>query len=494
MEIILEKIREVVLAVVPVVAIVFLLHLTLTPLGPGLLFLFLRGAFLIVLGLSIFLFGVEIGIAPLGSLVGELLVRSNRIWVVAGSGLLLGFVISMAEPALHVFAGQIDAVTAGALPKFYLITVTSLGIGALALFGLVRIVKNVPLRRVLAILYGFILILGILSSPAFLGISFDASAATTGALAVPFLLALAVGISSLKKDSLASESDSFGLVGIVSAGAIISVLVMGLIAGPGELAGALPAMEGPVHSLRRLLPGILQDMALAFAPVLLILLLLWRRCTILTRRDGIRISKGLGYTFTGLVLFFLGVQSGFMEIGAQIGSQLAGYRSWVVVLVGFGLGLVTILAEPAVHVLAHQIEDVTSGYIRRPIVLGTLALGVGAAIGLAMLRILVPSIALWHYLLPGYAAAIVFSRYVSPLFVGIAFDSGGVASGPIIGTFVLAFAQGVAGASPGADVLLDGFGMITLVALTPILALQILGFLYRMRTKKKGIGDNGDAG
>ncbi|MGB4377672.1 MAG: DUF1538 domain-containing protein, partial [bacterium] len=198
--------------------------------------------------------------------------------------------------------------------------------------------------------------------------------------------------------------------------------------------------------------------------------------------------KGLLYTFIGLVLFLTGANAGFMDVGSIIGYSLtAGGNKLFVVIVGFVLGVVTVLAEPAVYVLTHQVEDVTSGYVKRRLVLVALSLGVGSAVALALLKIIVPGIQLWHYLLPGYIISVVMTFFVPPLFVGIAFDSGGVASGPMTATFILAFSQGVAEATAGADVLLDGFGTIAMVALTPLIALQVLGLIYKVKTVKGGI-------
>jgi hypothetical protein len=204
-----------------------------------------------------------------------------------------------------------------------------------------------------------------------------------------------------------------------------------------------------------------------------------------------KIIKGVLYTFIGLVLFLVGVNMGFMDVGKAIGSEIvSGGNTPIVIIVGFVLGLVTILAEPAVYVLTHQIEDVTSGYVSRKSVILTLSIGVGFAVALSMLRILIPQIQLWHYLLPGYLISVTLSYFVPKLFIGMAFDSGAVASGPMTATFILAFAQGVASATEGADVLIDGFGIIAMVALTPVLAIQVLGLIFKFKSRKEGVVKN----
>ena len=278
--------------------------------------------------------------------------------------------------------------------------------------------------------------LAIFVPPAFLAISFDASGATTGALTVPFILALATGVSHLKKDSKASETDSFGLVAIASSGAIIAVMLMSIVFNTSEISGSLdvdPVAEDSI--LAPFLYGAwsaIQEVFIALAPVVVIFLIFQRVSIRLSKRSLARILFGVIFTFVGLVFFLTGVHAGFMDVGSLVGFRIASMDSRAfVVIVGFLLGLVTILAEPAVNVLTHQIEDVTSGYVNRKIVMVSLCIGAGAAVALSMVRILVPSLQLWHFLLPGYLLSVGMMYFVPKLFVGMAFDSGGVASGPM---------------------------------------------------------------
>jgi len=453
---------------------------------------FLLGAFLIIIGLTIFLFGVEIGITPIGNLMGNALTRSNKVWFVGLAGLILGFFISIAEPDLHILAGQVQTVTAGVLSQTSIVVVVSVGIAVLLTLGLFRIVYNLPLNKMLTLIYLLILILGIFSSSGFIAISFDASGATTGALTVPFMLALAYGVSSLKKNGTASEEDSFGLVGVASAGAILAVIVMSLFSRGDELSGSLELQITQSSSIiapfLHELPTVAGNIILALLPLLITFLFFQKFSIQLPRRAFKKIIKGLLYTFIGLVLFLTGVNAGFMDVGSLVGYRLAMLEQpWLVFLIGYILGLAVILAEPAVYVLTTQIENVTSGYVKRRIVLFALSLGVGCAVTLSMVRILIPGVHLWHFLLPGYIISISLSYVVPSLFVGIAFDAGGVASGPMTATFVLAFAQGVAEATESANVLIDGFGVIAMVALTPLIALQVLGFIYKIKSQKVGV-------
>lgn len=495
MNVLTEKFKEVLYAVLPITVMVLLLHFTVTPLETPMLLKFIIGAILIIIGLSIFLFGVDIGIHPIGTLMGGSIAKSNKIWIVGIAGLILGFFISIAEPDLHILAGQVDFVTSGIISKLSIVIVVSIGIAVMLTLGLFRIVYNFPLYKLLTVLYLIIFALSIFTSTEFLAVSFDASGATTGALTVPFILALALGVSTLKKDSKASEKDSFGLVAIASTGAIISVMIMSILSKMDKITASLEYNISSSNSIIapfiEKLPIIAMEIVLALLPLLILFLVFQKKSFKLTKKAFYNILKGLIYTFIGLVLFLLGVNAGFMDVGSVVGYNIASLDyQWILVLIGFILGLVVVLAEPAVHVLTHQIEDVTSGYVKRKVVLLALSIGVGVSVALSMVRIMIPEIQLWHFLLPGYLISIAMTYFVPKLFVGIAFDAGGVASGPMTATFILAFAQGAAERIEGANVLIDGFGVIAMVALTPIIALQILGAIFKIKSIKGGVEKN----
>lgn len=493
MEVFLEKVKEVLQAVLPITLIVVLLHFTVAPLPGSELARFLFGAFLIILGLSIFLFGVDIGITPIGQFLGRALARSNSLKFVLAMGLMLGFFISIAEPDLIILAEQVEEVTKGAMPSAVILVTVSLGIAALMTTGLFRIVYRFPLNKLFTLLYALIFLLAIFSSNDLFAISFDASGATTGALTVPFMLALAAGTASMNKDAASGEEDSFGLVGVASSGAILGVLVLGLFTGGGqELSGSISAVPAEGGSwlapFLHELPLIAGEILLSVSPILLIFLVynFFFAKPRMTRNELTHILTGLVYLYVGLALFLTGVNAGFMNVGRQLGMEIGGFTSkWPVLFIGFVLGLTVVLAEPAVHVLTHQIEQVTNGSVRRGAVFTFLSVGVGLAVLLSVVRVLVPWLQLWHLLVPGYTIALLLAFRVPNLFVGMAFDAGGVASGPMTATFILAFIQGVAQIIPHANVLLEGFGMIAMVAMMPILSLQLLGAIYQHRTKQR---------
>ncbi len=491
MNVIKDKFKEVLSSIIPITLLVVILNFTIVPLETTVFIKFLLGVAFIIVGLTIFLFGVDIGITPIGNTMGEAIAKTNKIWFVVAAGFILGFFISIAEPDLHILAAQVDMVTGGLISKLSIVVVVSIGIAIMLAIGLARIVFNVPLYKLLTVIYAVIFILALFASPEFLAISFDASGATTGALTVPFMLALAMGVSALKKDSKASEKDSFGLVAIASAGAILAVIVMNIVKGTNKMTGSLDThtqvSDSVIAPFLKQIPKIAMEISIALAPIVVIFIIYQIFTRKLTKKTVRKVLSGIVLTFIGLVIFLVGVNAGFMDVGTKIGFELATLDNKIyLITIGFILGFVTILTEPAVYVLTHQIQDVTSGYVKRKVVMMSLSIGVGAAVALSMIRILVPGLQLWHYLLPGYIIAIAMTYFVPKLFVGMAFDSGGVASGPMTATFILAFAQGAAQSIEGADVLVDGFGMIAMVALTPIIALQTLGFIYKLKSKKSG--------
>lgn len=486
-----SKLKEVLQSVLPIVLIVIAVHLFLFPLERLIFIRFIAGAVLVTFGLAIFLTGVDIGITPIGVTMGSILAKSNKLRVVVFMSLILGFIVSVAEPDLHILAAQVNLVTDGVISRGTIVIVVSIGIAIMLCVGLLRILYNRRINRTFTLIYLIIGVMALFSSAEFLAISFDASGATTGALTVPFILALATGVSKLAKDAKGAEENSFGLVGVASTGAILLVLATGLIKGAGELHGqveiALSAEGRWFDPYVALFWTIAKESLIALVPIALIFILTrFSRSVHVSRNSRRKVYFGLIYTFVGLVLFLIGVNAGFMRVGSILGYQIIeNYPPIFAVVLGLILGVVTILAEPAVYVLTHQVEAVTTGYVKRSSVLVTLAIGVGLAVMLSVIRILVPGLQLWHFLLPGYVISLSLSFLVPNLFVGIAFDAGGVASGPMTATFILAFAHGVATAVDTADVMVDGFGIIAMVAMTPIIALQILGALFKVRQRKE---------
>ena len=490
MNLLKSKFKEVSMSVLPITILVVLLNFTLVPIESDMFIRFLIGSLMVILGLGIFLFGAEIGITPIGNLMGETVARSNKVSIVGILGFLLGFLITVAEPDLQILANQVDDASGGRISAASILIVVSIGVGAMVAIGLLRILFEKPLNKLYTFVYFIIFILGLKVSEEFLAISVDSSGATTGAMTTPFILALGLGVSQLKGGKT-SEEDSFGLVGVASAGPILAVMLMSVIAGVTDVQGEAEEFiyhKGIFQPFLQEFPHMMKEITITLLPLLILFLIFnWVKFKLNSRHRN-RILKGLLYTYVGLVLFMTGVNAGFMEVGRIMGYSIASLEvKWALPAIGFFLGLVVVLAEPAVHVLTEQVEDVTSGYIKRKMILATLSIGIAIAVTSSMLRIMIPELKLWHFLLPGFAIAAFLSFKVPPIFVGIAYDSGGVASGPMTATFVLAFAQGAAEAIPTANVLIDGFGVIAMVAMTPLVAIQILGYLFKLKAKKEGV-------
>lgn len=492
LQILRDKFKEVSLSVIPIALIVLLLHFTIVPLESDMLIKFLICTVIIIIGLGIFLMGAEIGVSKMGEIMGSNVAKSNSKVLVFILGLLFGFVISIAEADLLILANQVSDVMDGLLSPFFIVAVVSLGVGVMIGIGFLRILLDKKISTMFIVVYLIIFGLFFFVSEEFQAISFDASGATTGAMTTPFILALGLGVSRMKTSQKAEE-DSFGLVGAASAGPIWALMLMSLILGLGDIQGsevAFVAQSGIFAPIFYSFPKILRESFIALIPITALFYgfnLFWFKRK---KTEVLVIFKGLILTFVGLVLFLVGVNAGFMDVARIIGSALASLDNKLILpIFGFLIGMVVVLAEPAVYVLSNQVEEVTAGSIPRKLILLTLSIGVGFAVSLSMIKIMYPAVKLWMFIIPGFSISLILSKKIPPIFVGIAFDSGGVASGPMTATFILALTQGVASAIPTADVLIDGFGVIAMVAMMPILGISLLGLLFERKSKKEGVTD-----
>ena len=479
------KLKEIAASVLPIVCFVLLLHFTLTPIDAPALIRFLVGSFFVIIGLTVFLVGVDISITPVGQFLGQGLIMSGKYYIVLIIGFILGFMIAFAEPSLVVLANQISLVTSGAIPSRSILVAISMGVGLIVAFGSLRIAKHFNIKKMIISLYLLMFIIMFFTSNSFISIAFDASAAVTGAIAVPFIMAIGSGIADLKKGS--SEADNFGLTGMVPVGAAIAMMLLSILLNSGDIQGTLDISVGTSASLFKFYVQTmiqqLSDVAISVLPVAFVFGIYQVTRLKLHWLSVRRIIAGFIYVFIGLILYLTGVNAGFMDVGALIGHALASMNNyWPLLVIAFLLGAMTILAEPAVSVQTHMIEEVTGGSVKGGPIKISLALGAGLAILLAVLRILIPAVELWHIVVPGYLIILLLTTRVSELFVGMAFDAGSVVSGPMAATFILAFVQGIAEAIPHADVLQDGFGMIGLVLMVPILAILIFGYHYEKKT------------
>ena len=480
-----EKIREALSSVLPITGIVLVLSITVAPMPLGTLMLFLAGAVLLVVGMGFFSLGADISMMPLGEAMGTQVGGLRRWQTVALVSFLLGAVVTVAEPDLQVLAKQVPAI-----PDSVLIFTVAAGVGLFLALAMLRTRFQWPLARLLLVLYPAVFLLALFAPRDFLAVAFDAGGVTTGPVTVPFIMALGVGMASLRGRGAAKE-DSFGLVALCSIGPIFMVLLLGIVYHPGNVAAStfVPQEMFTTQDIARPFvqqaPLFLKEVALALAPVAAAFAVFQLYCRCLPRRKLVQAGVGMLYTLVGLVLFLTGVNVGFMPAGQYLGSALASSAApWLLLPVGFVVGWFIVTAEPAVHVLTAQVEEVSGGAISRKAMLRGLSVGVSVSVTLSMVRVLT-GLSIFWFLVPGYLLALVLSFFVPPIFTGIAFDSGGVASGPMTATFLLPFAMG-ASESMGGNLLTDAFGVVAMVAMTPLVTIQLLGFAFGRKAQAAG--------
>ncbi len=478
-----EKLSESLSSVLPITAIVLVLAVTVVPLEPGPVVLFLFGAMMLIVGMSFFTMGVDMSMMPMGEGIGVEMAKSrNRVLPIILC-FILGIIITIAEPDLTVLADQITSID-----SWLIIMAVAIGVGLFLALSLVRTALKIPFSYILIFFYTAIFIIAIFFVPtAFIPASFDSGGVTTGPITVPFLMSLGVGLASSKTGKNA-QSDSFGTVAMCSIGPILAVLILGIIkqptameieqAAPVSIATTKEAMAYFIHEF----PHYFGEVALALAPIAFVFFLFEILTKRYKRHQLIRIVSGFVYTYLGLVLFLTGVNVGFMPVGGLIGSELATSElKWLLIPVGMIVGYFIVAAEPAVHVLKKQVEDVSSGAISARSMGVALSIGVCVSVGIAMLRILTGISILW-FLIPGYVFALALTFFVPQMFTGVAFDAGGVASGPMTATFLLPLAIGACNAL-GGSLLEDAFGIVAMVAMTPLVTIQLLGFISAVKKK-----------
>ena len=479
-----EKIRESLSAVFPITGIVLILSIFLIPMELGSVVMFLTGALMLIVGMGFFQLGAEMAMTPLGEGVGVQISKMKKLLTVLLTGFLMGVIITVSEPDLQVLAGQVPSV-----PNMVLIMTVAVGVGLFLALAIVRIRYKISLSMLLIVCYLALILVSMFVPKEFLAVAFDSGGVTTGPMTVPFIMAMGVGLASVRSDKNAAN-DSFGLVALSSVGPILAVLILGCFFKPTEAAYTLTDVATVVttQDVARVfaqgLPLYAREVLLSLVPILWVFLIFqW-----LTHRyHGLQIKRiivGFGYTYIGLVLFLCGASVGFAPVGAYLGKELAGLSlRWILVPIGALIGYYIVKAEPAIQVLNHQVEAVTNGAISVKMMNRCMQIGVAASVGLAMLRVLT-GISIQWFVIPGYIIALVLSRMVPDIFIGIAFDSGGVASGPMTSTFLLPLSIGVCEAL-GGNLMTDAFGVVALVALTPLIAIQLMGLVYKLKTAKR---------
>lgn len=479
-----EKLGEALTAVLPIICLVLLLSFTVAPIEPGILLSFLAGAAMIIIGIMFFTLGADLAMTPMGERVGAAITRKRSLPLIIIIGFLMGFIITISEPDLQVLAGQVPSI-----PNAVLIIAVAAGVGLFLIAALLRMFFGISLRLMLILAYIVVFALAAFVPRDFLAVAFDSGGVTTGPMTVPFIMALGVGVSSIRSDSRAGD-DSFGLIALCSVGPILAVMTLGLIF-PAEGAfepTAIPDIGSSTELARYFIssiPAYLGEIAVALLPIIVFFGIFQAVTLRLPRRQLRKIIVGLVYTYVGLVLFLTGANVGFMPAGSYLGKTMASLPyNWIIIPVGMVIGYFIVRAEPAVYVLNKQVEEITDGAISSKAMGACLSLGVAASIGLALVRVLTRISILW-FVVPGYAIAIGLSFLVPRIFTAIAFDSGGVASGPMTATFLLPFAQGAC-LAVGGNIVADAFGVVAMVAMTPLITIQVLGLIYRIKKSRAG--------
>ena len=476
-----SKLMESLHSIWPIAAIVALLAVSITPMAPGTFLLFLIGVFCLIIGLAIFTIGAEMAMQPLGSKAGASLAASKKVWLIALASFIIGIMVTISEPDLQILAEQISDI-----PNMLLILTVSVGVGLFLLIAMLRMVFHISLNILLIIFYLITIGLCFFVPDNFLAMAFDSGGVTTGPMTVPFIMAIGAGVSAARMDK-DGRDDSFGLVALCSVGPIIAVMVLGIVytangsVDPTILTEIADTREGILHYGH----GFWEEatnVGVALLPIAVFAFLYQLLTRAFSGIQFIRILIGILYTFVGLTVFLTGANEGFLPTGASLGESLSQIgKGFVILPISMIIGYFIVNAEPAVYVLNKQVEQITAGAISAKTMRLTLSIGVSAALGLSMVRILTGLSILW-ILIPGYVIVLALSFLVPKFFTGIAFDSGGVASGTMMSAFVLPFAQGACRAL-GGNIMTQAFGCVAFVALTPIVSIQICGLIYKMKSR-----------
>lgn len=474
-----EKMAESLSSVLPITAIVLLLSITIAPVSSGVLVLFLFGSILLIFGMSLFTLGAGMSMQPMGEGIGVQISKSRKLLLPVIICFALGVIITIAEPDLTVLAEQIPSI-----PNMVLILAVAIGVGLFLVVSLLRTALGIPLSRLLLIFYLVVFVLAAFAPADFIPAAFDSGGVTTGPITVPFIMALGIGMVSIRSDKKSSD-DSFGLVALCSIGPILSVLILSICFEPQATTTETVIRDivdtrDAIREFVTAFPHYAKEVMVALVPIVIVFIVF----QVITRRHQLhqllRIGSGFLYTYLGLVLFLTGANVGFMPAGKLIGEEIAGTSyKFLLIPVGMLVGYFIVAAEPAVHVLKKQVEEISSGRITQTAIGIGLSIGVAASVGIAMLRILTGIPLMW-FLIPGYAISLLISFFVPPLYTGVAFDSGGVASGPMTTTFLLPFAVGACEAV-GGNLLTDAFGIVAMVAMTPLITIQVIGLYAQMK-------------
>ena len=486
MNLIKSKLIESLKSVLPIALIVIGLSITIVPMTTGDMFLFLVGIVCLVFGMSLFTAGAEMSMQPLGAKIGSTIGSSRKVWLIAFISFIIGILVTISEPDLQLLAEQVGAGDASLI----LILTVSLGVGIFLAIAVMRILFNWNLTAIMIGFYALAFILAFFVGESFLPLAFDSGGVTTGPMTVPFIMSIGAGVS-MSKISGDDRNDSFGITGLCSIGPIISVLVLGIVmkiegTTTSDVVEQIATTRDGVGRFVHGLGEHMIDVMVALAPIIVFALLFQLITHAFNKAQIIKMAIGIVYVLVGLAVFLTGANVGFVPTGTAIGKSLVSADlggGWLLIPVSMILGYFIVKAEPSVYVLNKLVETMSAGAISGKTTGLGLSLGVSAALGLAALRIITGINILW-FLIPGYIIALTLSFFVPKIFVGISFDSGGVASGTMMSAFVLPLCMGACG-ELGGNVMTDAFGCVAFVAMAPIITIQLSGFAYKVKAENR---------
>ncbi|MBQ3158526.1 MAG: DUF1538 domain-containing protein [Clostridia bacterium] len=463
------KIKDVGLSLLPILLVVLVLHFGFADFEASLIWKFVLSMLIIVIGEVLFLSGVDGSIMPMGDLVGNSVNKISKLAVVLFFAFIFGLCATIAEPDLNVLATQVQNSSLLNIPKLLFVFVVGASVGALIAFSLFRIVKNINYKLIMLAIFLVVFIIAIFVPENLIAIAFDAGGATTGIITSPFLLAITSGLAG--KKSTSSHSDNFGVIGIASTGPILAILFLSLISA-GSGANANVAAE----SLNIFLE-VLIDTVIGLIPLVAVFFIFDALFLKVSKKKKKSLILGTVVTFFGLYLFLFGIDYGMLEMGAAVGKFLTSQSPAFSIILSVIIGFLITFTEPSVRVLGSQVEEITNGNIRKGFVTVAIAVAMMLAVSLSTLKIIY-DISIWYILGIGYGLILLLMPFSNTTFVAIAFDSGGVASGPMSAAFILPLMLGFASSKGGA---VEGFGLIAIVGMMPILVLEIIGVIYKIK-------------
>ena len=482
--IISQKVKEAFSSVLPITLIVLVLCFTIAPIDSGMFLSFILGAVFVIVGMGLFTLGADTAMTPIGEYVGSSVMKTRKIWLIVFVCFIVGVLITISEPDLQVLASQLSKT----IEPWTLIIAVGVGVGVFLVIAFLKIILKIRLSLILVFFYISVFILSNFVPEIFIPLAFDSGGVTTGPMSVPFIIAIGTGVVAMRSDK-GAETDGFGLTALCSIGPILSVMILGMIFKPESIdtsSQSLVVIENS-HDLisvyAKAMPNYLKEVAIALLPIVAFFFVFQVFGSKVNKNTIIKILVGVLYTYVGLVLFLLGVNVGFLQVGSFLGEEIGALSfNWIIIPIGMIIGYFVVAAEPAVHVLTKQVFELTSGAIPKKALRFSLMIGVAVSVGLAMVRIIC-HIPIMYFLIPGYLIALVLTFVVPDMFTAIAFDSGGVASGAMTASFLMPLALGVC-RSIGGNVATEGFGVVAFVAMTPLITIQILGLIYKIKMAK----------